>query len=88
MDVFGRASHLGAGLDAIRAVKLLQEGGRITAATSSQIADGASGVMVVNEKGLKALGVQPLLRDASIVPAGALAQAGIDPGVTDLIALA
>ena len=49
-------------LEAIRGVKLLQEGGRITAATSSQICDGASGVMVVNEKGLKALGVQPLAR--------------------------
>ena len=40
-------------LDGIRGVKLLQEGGVITAATSSQICDGASGVMVVNEKGLK-----------------------------------
>jgi acetyl-CoA C-acetyltransferase len=51
-----------ASLDAIRGVKLLQEGGRITAATSSQICDGASGVMIANEKGLKALGVQPLAR--------------------------
>ena len=42
---------------AIKGVKLLREGGAITAATSSQICDGASGVMVVNEKGLKALGV-------------------------------
>jgi acetyl-CoA C-acetyltransferase len=49
-------------LDAIRGVKLLAEGGRITAATSSQICDGASGVMVVNERGLKALGVKPLAR--------------------------
>jgi acetyl-CoA C-acetyltransferase len=51
-----------ASLEAMQAVKLLQEGGAITAATSSQICDGASGVMVVNEKGLKALGVQPLAR--------------------------
>jgi acetyl-CoA C-acetyltransferase len=51
-----------ANLDAIRGVKLLQEGGRITAATSSQICDGASGIMVVNEKGLKALGAEPLAR--------------------------
>ncbi len=43
-------------------MKLLQEGGRITAATSSQICDGASGVMVVNERGLKALGIAPLAR--------------------------
>ena len=51
-----------ASLDGIKGVKLLQEGGRVTAATSSQICDGASGVMVVNEKGLKALGVKPLAR--------------------------
>ena len=51
-----------ASLDAIRGVKLLQEGGALSAATSSQICDGASGVMVVNEAGLKALGVEPLAR--------------------------
>jgi len=51
-----------ASLDGIRGVKLLQEGGRITAATSSQICDGASGVLVVSEKGLKQLGVAPLAR--------------------------
>lgn len=51
-----------ASLESIRGVKLLREGGRITAATASQICDGASGVMVVNEKGLKALGVKPLAR--------------------------
>jgi len=44
------------------AVKLLREGGRITAATASQICDGASGVMIVSEKGLKTLGVKPLAR--------------------------
>jgi acetyl-CoA C-acetyltransferase len=49
-------------LDGIKGVKLLREGGAITAATSSQICDGASGVMLVNEKGLKALGVKPLAR--------------------------
>src|SRR6185312_12588240 len=49
-------------LDAIKGVKLLREGGYITAATSSQICDGASGVMVVSEKGLKDLGVEPMAR--------------------------
>ena len=49
-------------LEGMQGVKLLAEGGAITAATSSQICDGASGVMVVNEKGLKALGVAPLAR--------------------------
>ncbi len=51
-----------ASLEGIQGVKLLQEGGRLTAATSSQICDGASGVMVVNERGLKALGIEPLAR--------------------------
>ena len=49
-------------LDAIRGVKLLREGGAITAATSSQICDGASGVMVVSEKALKEYGLTPLAR--------------------------
>jgi acetyl-CoA C-acetyltransferase len=49
-------------LEAVKGVKLLAEGGALTAASSSQICDGASGVMVVNEKGLKALGVKPLAR--------------------------
>jgi acetyl-CoA C-acetyltransferase len=51
-----------ASLDGMRGVKLLQEGGTLTAATSSQICDGASGVLVVNEAGLKAVGVEPLAR--------------------------
>ena len=49
-------------LDGMRAVKLLQDGGRITAATSSQICDGASGVMVVSEKALKEHNLTPLAR--------------------------
>ena len=49
-------------LDGMKGVKLLKEGGAITAATSSQICDGASGVMIVNEKGLKELGLKPLAR--------------------------
>ena len=49
-------------LDGIRGVKLLQQGGCITAASASQICDGASGVLVVSEKGLKSLGVKPMAR--------------------------
>ena len=49
-------------LEAMRAVKLLQEGGALTAATSSQICDGSAGVMVVNAAGLKKLGVEPIAR--------------------------
>ncbi|MBI3701066.1 MAG: acetyl-CoA C-acetyltransferase [Afipia sp.] len=49
-------------LDGIRGVKLIAEGGRITAASASQICDGASGMMIVNEKGLKSLGIKPMAR--------------------------
>jgi len=49
-------------LEGIAGVKLIADGGRVTAATASQICDGASGVMVVNEKGLKALGAEPMAR--------------------------
>lgn len=49
-------------LAGIRSVKLIQEGGRVTAATSSQICDGAAGVIVVNARGLKALNAKPLAR--------------------------
>ena len=54
--------RFGASLEGIRSVKLIQPEGRVTAATASQICDGASGVMVVNERGLKGLGVEPLAR--------------------------
>jgi acetyl-CoA C-acetyltransferase len=49
-------------LEGIGSVKLLQEGGAITAANASQICDGATGVLIVNEKGLKTLGATPLAR--------------------------
>ncbi|OYU85838.1 MAG: hypothetical protein CFE45_25365 [Burkholderiales bacterium PBB5] len=51
-----------ASLEGMKGVKLLQEGGVCTAASASQICDGAAGLMVVNERGLKALGVKPLAR--------------------------
>ncbi len=54
--------RFGATLEAIRSVKLITEGGLLTAASASQICDGASGVMVVNQAGLKQLGVAPLAR--------------------------
>jgi len=62
MHTIDEGIRFDASLDAIRQVKLLAEGGAVTAASSSQICDGASGVMVVNERGLKALGVEPLAR--------------------------
>ena len=54
--------YMRATLEGIASVKLIAEGGSVTAATASQICDGASGVMVVNERGLKMLGVKPLAR--------------------------
>jgi acetyl-CoA C-acetyltransferase len=49
-------------LEGIKGVKLIAENGKLTAASASQICDGASGVMVVNERGLKSLGVAPMAR--------------------------
>src|SRR5215813_830012 len=43
-------------------IKLIAENGKLTAASASQICDGASGVLVVNERGLKSLGIAPMAR--------------------------
>jgi acetyl-CoA C-acetyltransferase len=51
-----------ASIEAIASVKLIQDGGVCTAATASQICDGAAALMVVNERGLKTLRVEPLAR--------------------------
>jgi acetyl-CoA C-acetyltransferase len=62
MHVADEGIRMDATLEGIRGVKLLREGGRITAASSSQICDGASGLVVVNDRGLKAMGATPLAR--------------------------
>jgi acetyl-CoA C-acetyltransferase len=54
--------RIDATLEGIASVKPIQDGGLLSAATASQICDGASGVLVVNENGLKHLGVEPLAR--------------------------
>jgi acetyl-CoA C-acetyltransferase len=51
-----------ASMEAMASVKLLQPGGSITAASASQICDGASGVMVVSERALKEHDLTPLAR--------------------------
>jgi acetyl-CoA C-acetyltransferase len=87
-------------LDGIASVKLLQEGGSITAANASQICDGASAVMIVSEAALKAHGLTPRARIHNVtVTAGdpvimleeplfatdrALARAGLKIGDIDL----
>jgi acetyl-CoA C-acetyltransferase len=57
-------------LEAIGSVKLLQEGGTISAATASQICDGASGVLVVSENALKRFKLEPLARIHNLTVTG------------------
>lgn len=54
--------RMDATLDSIAGVKLLSEGGALTAATSSQICDGASAALVVSEAALKRYNLTPLAR--------------------------
>jgi acetyl-CoA C-acetyltransferase len=49
-------------LESIGSVKLLQAGGMISAANASQICDGASGVLIVNERALRTHNLRPLAR--------------------------
>lgn len=49
-------------LEGIAGVKLLQEGGALTAASSSQICDGASAALIVSEQALKDHGLTPRAR--------------------------
>jgi acetyl-CoA C-acetyltransferase len=51
-----------ASLESIGAVRAVLEGGIISAATSSQICDGAAAVLVVSEKALKTHSLTPLAR--------------------------
>ncbi|TMV15300.1 acetyl-CoA C-acetyltransferase [Arenibacterium halophilum] len=51
-----------ASLEAIGSVKLLEEGGMISAANASQICDGSAGVLVVSEAALKKYNLTPKAR--------------------------
>jgi acetyl-CoA C-acetyltransferase len=89
-----------ASLEGIAGVKLLSPDGFLTAASSSQICDGASAALIVSEAALKAHGLTPLARIHSLtVTAGdpvimleeplfatdkALARAGLKIGDIDL----
>ncbi len=57
-------------LEGIQSVKLLQDGGVLSAANASQICDGASGVLVVNERALKAHNLTPLARIVDLTVTG------------------
>jgi acetyl-CoA C-acetyltransferase len=49
-------------LESIASVKLMSEGGSLTAASASQICDGASAALIVSEQALKDHGLTPLAR--------------------------
>ena len=51
-----------ASLESIGSVKLLQEGGVISAANASQVCDGASGALIVSERALKQHDLTPIAR--------------------------
>ncbi len=57
-------------LESIGSVKLLQEGGTISAANASQICDGASAVMIVSEAALKAHNLTPIARIVNLTVTG------------------
>jgi acetyl-CoA C-acetyltransferase len=60
-----------ASMEALAALKPLGEGARITAGSASQICDGSAGLLVMNEKAMKAHGLAPLARiHAMTVTAG------------------
>jgi acetyl-CoA C-acetyltransferase len=56
--------------EGIHSVKLLQEGGAISAANASQICDGSSAVLVVSERALKEHGLKPLARIHNLTVTG------------------
>jgi acetyl-CoA C-acetyltransferase len=89
-----------ASAESIGSVRLLQEGGAITAANASQICDGAAALLVVNDRALKRHGLTPLARIHNLTVTGgdpvimleepipatrrALARAGMTIGDIDL----
>jgi acetyl-CoA C-acetyltransferase len=100
MHTIDEGIRFDATLEGIAGVKLLQEGGSLTAASSSQICDGASAALVVSEEALKRYNLTPLARIHTLtVTAGdpvimleeplfatdkALARAGMTIGDIDL----
>jgi acetyl-CoA C-acetyltransferase len=57
-------------MESISSVKLLQEGGAISAANASQICDGSSAVLIVSEKALKDHGLTPRARIVNLTVTG------------------
>jgi acetyl-CoA C-acetyltransferase len=57
-------------MESIGAVKLLREGGVLSAANASQICDGAAGVLIANERALKVHGLRTLARIHNLTVTG------------------
>jgi acetyl-CoA C-acetyltransferase len=62
MHTVDEGIRMDATLEGIAGVKLISEGGSLTAATSSQICDGSSAALVVSESALKQHNLTPLAR--------------------------
>ena len=62
MHTRDEGTRFDATLESIQSVKLLREGGKITAANASQVCDGSSGVLIVSERALKEHGLTPIGR--------------------------
>jgi len=57
-------------LESIASVRLIQEGGALTAASASQVTDGASGVLIVSEAALREHNLTPLARIVNLTVTG------------------
>lgn len=57
-------------MESIGSVKLLTQAGTLSAATASQICDGASGILVASEAAVKAHGLTPLARIVNLTVTG------------------
>lgn len=62
--------RFGLGLERLQKLKTLTPDGRVTAGSASQIADGASAVLICNAAGLKKLGLTPRAKIVSLALAG------------------
>ncbi len=60
----------GASAEAMAELKPLSERGLLTAATSSQISDGAAALLIANERGLERLGLKPRARIRAMTVVG------------------
>jgi acetyl-CoA C-acetyltransferase len=70
MHMIDEGIRFDATMESISSVKLLQEGGAISAANASQICDGSSAVLIVSEKALKDHNLTPRARIVNLTVTG------------------